>query len=131
MCDNEIFYNNSQWDPMSVCAIKIKCSWMHWLNWILEMHFCTKKTHTARCIHKMQAILSVNEIKLLMHSSSMVIFMWHMLNSIPNSKCSGIKNGCVMSAILVDHLCLPSALSWPSHWIFSIHLFSWMDFNQQ
>ena len=30
-----IFYNNSQWDPIRVCARKIKCSWMH----LLKIHF--------------------------------------------------------------------------------------------
>ena len=29
LCDNGIIYYNSQWDPMRVCARKIKCSWMH------------------------------------------------------------------------------------------------------
>ena len=29
LSDNGIFYNHSQWDPVSVCARKIKCNWMH------------------------------------------------------------------------------------------------------
>ena len=29
LCDNGSIYNNSQWDPVRVCARKIKCSWMH------------------------------------------------------------------------------------------------------
>ena len=63
MCDNVIFYNNSQRDPIRFGARKIKCSWMHFL----KIHFlrcvnavgCVKKRHAPRCIRKMQAILSV------------------------------------------------------------------------
>ena len=29
LCDNGPFYNNSQWDPVSLCARQIKCSYMH------------------------------------------------------------------------------------------------------
>ena len=58
----EICYNNSQWDPIRVCARKIKCSWMHLLKMLLRCINsvgCIKKRHAPRCIHKMQAILSV------------------------------------------------------------------------
>ena len=64
MCDNVILYNNSQRDLIRLGAIKIKCSWMHFL----KIHFLrcinavgwVKKRHAPRCIHKMQAILSVS-----------------------------------------------------------------------
>ena len=38
LCDNGIFYNNSEWDAVRVCARKIKCSWMHLIKWILQVH---------------------------------------------------------------------------------------------
>ena len=59
----EICYNNSQWDPIPVSARKIKCSWMHLLEMLLRCINavgCVKKRHAPRCIHKMQAILSVS-----------------------------------------------------------------------
>ena len=58
----EICYDNSQWDPILVCARKIKCSWMHLLKMLLRWInavWCVKKRHAPWCIHKMQAILSV------------------------------------------------------------------------
>ena len=58
----EICYNNSQWDPIRGCARKIKCSWMHLLKMLLRCINavgCVIKRHAHRCIHKMQAILSV------------------------------------------------------------------------
>ena len=41
LSDNGIFYNNSQWDPVSVCARKLKCSWIHLMKWILEVRQCS------------------------------------------------------------------------------------------
>ena len=38
LCDNGIIYDNSQWYPVRVCEIKIKCSWMHLIKWILEVY---------------------------------------------------------------------------------------------
>ena len=38
LCDSGIFYNNSQWDTVRVYAWKIKCSWMHLIKWIFEVH---------------------------------------------------------------------------------------------
>ena len=38
LCDNGIFFNNSQWDPVYVCERKIKWTWMHLIKWILEVH---------------------------------------------------------------------------------------------
>ena len=59
----EICYNNSQWDHIRVCARKIKCSWMHLRKVLLRCINavgCIKKRHAPRCIHKIQAILSVS-----------------------------------------------------------------------
>ena len=61
----KICYNNSQWDPIRVCARKIKCNWMHLLKMLLRCINavgCVKKRHVPRCTHKMQAILSVYSI---------------------------------------------------------------------
>ena len=58
----EICNNNSQWDPIRVCARKIKCSWMHLLKMLLSCINavgCVKERHAPRCMHKMKAILSV------------------------------------------------------------------------
>ena len=58
----EICYNNSQWDPIRVSARKIKCSSMHLLKMLLmciNAVGCVKKRHAPKCIHKMQAILSL------------------------------------------------------------------------
>ena len=48
----EIFYNNSQWDPIRVCARKtlLRC---------INAFGCVKKRHAPRCMHKMHSILSV------------------------------------------------------------------------
>ena len=63
MCDNVIFYNHFQWDPILVGARKIKRTWMHFLKiqFLRRINAvgCLKKRHAPRCIHKIKAILSV------------------------------------------------------------------------